>query len=211
MKVIAFNGSPKVEGNTYHAIKMVAAELEKEEIAVEIVHVGHKIIRGCTACGTCAKEKNERCIFTDDPVNECIQKIIAADGVILGSPVYFSGIAGTMKSFLDRVFYVSNGNGGLYRYKVGAALIADRRAGDTAALHQLNNYITYGEMIVATSMYWNVIYGTVPGEVQKDDEGIQTMRVLGRNMAWALKAVANQKKQEPIPAAEAKIRTNFVR
>ncbi|MGL5256754.1 MAG: flavodoxin family protein [Proteocatella sp.] len=207
MKVVAFNGSPRKQGNTYHAIKMVAEELEKEGIEVEIVHVGDKLIRGCLGCGACARNKDERCIIKeDDIVNESVQKIKEADGIILGSPVYFSGIAGTMKSFLDRVFYVSRNE--LLRHKVGASVVTVRRAGGVPTFNQLNNYINYAEMIMPSTSYWNVINGAAPGEVTQDEEGKQIMRVLGKNMAWLLKSLENSENK---PEMESKIAMNFIR
>jgi len=211
MKVLAFNGSPKKEGNTYHAIKIVLDELEKEGIETEIIHIGNKKIRGCLACAQCVKNKDEQCATKDDEVNELIQKMKEADGIILGSPVYFSGIAGTMKSFLDRAFYVSSMNGGLLRHKVGAAVTVVRRSGGIPTFDQLAKYITYSEMLMPTANYWNVIHGTAPGEVLQDEEGVQIMRILGKNMAWLLKLVEHGKGVIPAPAPEKKARTNFIR
>ena len=209
MKVVAFNGSPKKEGNTYHAIKMVLAELESAGIETEIVHVGNKMIRGCTGCNTCYKTQDEKCIIPGDEVNEWIQKMKNADGIIISSPVYFSAIAGTMKAFLDRAFYVMGANGGLARHKVGAAVVAVRRSGGVPTFNQLNNYLNYSEMVMPTSNYWNVIHGLKPGEVSQDEEGTQIMRVLGREMAWTMKMVEEGKKFEP--EQERKILTNFIR
>ncbi|MBP2034036.1 multimeric flavodoxin WrbA [Clostridium algifaecis] len=209
MKVVAFNGSPKKEGNTYHAIKMVAEELEKEGIEVEIVHVGNKAIRGCLACNACERNKNERCIIDTDEVNEWIQKMKEADGIILGSPVFYSGIAGTMKSFLDRAFYVANT--GILRHKVGAAVVAVRRSGGVATFNQLNNFINYAEMLIPSTNYWNVVHGTTPGEALEDEEGTQIMRVLGKNMAWLMKLFEKGKETVIEPERENKIFTNFVR
>ncbi|GLI53604.1 MULTISPECIES: flavodoxin family protein [Thermodesulfovibrio] len=210
MKVVAFNGSPRKNGNTYHAIKVVAEELKKENIKVEIIQVGNKRIRGCIACYKCAKNKNEKCSINDE-VNEWIQKIKESDGIILGSPVYFSGIAGTFKCFLDRAFLVASVNDGLFRHKVGAAVVADRRSGGVTTFDQLLHYLHYAEMIVPSSNYWNVIYGMNPGEVLKDEEGMQIMRILGKNMAWTLKLVENGKDKIINPEREAKIFTNFIR
>jgi multimeric flavodoxin WrbA len=207
MKVVAFNGSPKKEGNTYHAIKMVAEELEKGGIDVEIVHVGNKTIRGCLACNSCVK--NEKCVIDNDEVNEWIQKMREADGIILGSPVHYSAIGGTMKSFLDRAFYVLND--GTLRHKVGAAVVAVRRSGGVPTFNQLNNYINYAEMLMPSTNYWNVIHGTAPGEATGDEEGRQIMRVLGKNMAWLMKLVENGKGIIEEPERENKIFTNFIR
>ena len=211
MKVVAFNGSPHKKGNTYNAIETVAKELEKEGIEVEIVHVGNKAIRGCIACGGCSRNQNERCVLDKDEVNEWMQKMKEADGIILGSPVYYSAIAGTMKSFLDRAFYVASSNGGMFRHKVGASVVAVRRSGGIPVFDQLNNYINYSEMIMPTSNYWNVAYGTAPGEVTQDEEGMQIMRVLGKNMAWMMKVVEAGKSQVKENEKEDKIFTNFIR
>ena len=209
MKVVAFNGSPRKEGNTYHAIKMVADELEKEGIEVEIIHVGNKTIKGCLACGACARNKNEKCITENDEVNEWIQKMKEADGILLGSPVHYSAIAGTMKSFLDRAFYVANT--GMFKNKVGASVVAVRRSGGVTTFNQLNNYINYAEMLMPSSNYWNVIHGTKPGDAMEDEEGKQIMRVLGKNMAYLLKLVQNGKGTVEAPEREKKVFTNFIR
>lgn len=209
MKVIAINGSPKAKGNTYHAIKLVFEEMEKFGIETEIIHVGNQVFRGCMACGACAKNRDEKCIF-DDGINDIIQKMKKADGIILGSPVHYSAIAGTMKSFLDRAFYVAGVNGGLFRHKVGASVVAVRRSGGLPTFNQLNNFINYSEMLMPTSNYWNVIHGRAPEEVLQDEEGIQIMKVLGKNMAWLLKLVENGK-NIPAPEKDKKIFTSFIR
>ncbi|EYE89615.1 FMN reductase [Fervidicella metallireducens AeB] len=208
MKVVAFNGSPREKGNTYYAIKTVADELEKEGIEVEIVHVGNKLIRGCTACNACARNKNGKCIIDNDEVNEWINKMVEADGIILGSPVYFSGINGTMKSFLDRAFYVASKQ---LRYKVGASVVAVRRSGGVAVFNQLNNYINYAEMLMPSTNYWNVIHGRAVGEASQDEEGNQIMRILGKNMAYLLKLVENGKDSVKEPEKENKVYTHFIR
>lgn len=211
MKVIGFNGSPRINGNTEGAINTVFAELEKAGIETEMIHVGKEKVRGCLACYTCAKKKNEKCAIEDDPVNEWIQKMKQADGIILGSPVHFSGVAGTMKSFLDRAFFVGSANGGLYRHKVGASVAAVRRSGGLPTVNTLNHYITYSEMILATSNYWNVAHGTMPGDMEQDGEGKQIMEVLGRNMAWIMKTMEYGKKEIHAPDPVAKTMTNFIR
>ena len=211
MKVVAFNGSPKKQGNTWHAISMVAAELEKENIATEIIHVGNKLIRGCSACGQCSENKNEQCVLTGDEVNDWIQKMKHADGIIFGSPVHYAAMAGTMKSFMDRAFYVTGVNNGMLRHKVGAAVVAVRRSGGLPTFDQLNNFINYSEMLIPTANYWNVIHGARPGEVTQDEEGKQIMRVLGKNMAWLLKLVENGKATVAEPERENKIYMNFIR
>jgi len=213
MKVVAINGSPKNNGNTAQLIDTIAQELAKENITTEVLHIGNKTIRGCFGCGACAKNKDERCVAKDDAyVNECIQKMKEADGILIGTPVHWAGIAKTMKSFLDRAFYVSSANGNLFRHKVGASIVAVRRSGGVSTFDAMNHYLTYGEMIMPTTNYWNVAHGRVPGEVHEDLEGMQIARVLGKNMAWTLKVMENAKANNIIPPEqEAKIMTNFVR
>ena len=211
MKMVAFNGSPKKEGNTYHAIRLVAAELEKEGIETEIVQVGDKAIRGCLACYQCLKNQNEQCVIKGDEVNEYIQKMKGADAIILGSPVYYSAINGTMKSFLDRAFFVMGVNGGMLRHKVGASVVAVRRSGGMPTFDQVNHFLNYSEMLLPTSNYWNVIHGRAPGEVLQDEEGVQVMRVLGKNMAWLMKLVAAGKGVVAAPEQETKVFMNFIR
>jgi multimeric flavodoxin WrbA len=150
-------------------------------------------------------------VLPGDPVNELIQKMKEADGIILASPVYYSAIAGTMKSFLDRAFYVSGANDQMLRHKVGAAVVAVRRSGGMPTFHQLNNYLLYSEMLLPTSNYWNVIHGRAPGEVTQDLEGVQIMRVLGKNMAWLMKLVQHGKESVPPPEREQKTLFNFIR
>ncbi|WP_326910191.1 flavodoxin family protein [Sedimentibacter sp. MB31-C6] len=210
MKVVAFNGSPRNDGNTYEAIKIVTNELESQGIEVEIIQVGNKKINGCTACNACFKNRNERCII-DDEVNEWIQKMKESDGIILGSPVHFSAISATMKAFLDRAFYVADANKSLFRHKVGASVVAVRRSGGVPTYNQLNNYIQYTEMLMPSSNYWNVIYGLKPGQVIEDEEGVQIMRVLGKNMAWLMKLIEFGKDKIEEPEFEKKRYTNFIK
>ncbi len=211
MKVIGFNGSARKKGNTAGSLSTVFAELEKAGIDTELVHVGKETVRGCIACYGCVKNQDEACTLKDDPVNEWIQKMKAADGILLGSPVYFSGVAGTMKSFLDRAFFVSSVNGGLFRHKVGAAVAAVRRSGGVPTVDTLNHYINYSEMIMPSSNYWNVAHGMNPGEMEQDGEGKQIMEILGRNMAWIMKVIEAGKEQLPPPEALPKTMTNFIR
>lgn len=211
MKVVAINGSPNKNGNTAFAIETVAKELRNAGIDVEVLQVGSENIRGCTACGTCARNRDERCTIKSDSVNDYVNKMKNADGILLGTPVYFSGVAGTMKAFLDRAFFVSSVNGGLFRHKVGACVAAVRRSGGVATYEQLYNYINYSEMIIASSSYWNVIHGNSEGEACQDAEGVQIMRVLGKNMAWILKLVENGRGTVEEPEAERKVFTNFIR
>ncbi len=211
MKVIAINGSPNKEGNTHHALQIIGGRLKENNIDMEIIHIGNKAIRGCIACGKCRENKDEKCSITTDPVNEYIQSIKGADGLILGAPVHYSGIPGTMKSFLDRAFYVATSNGGLFRQKVAAAVVAVRRSGGSSTLDGLYHFLAYSEMILATSNYWNIIHGRMPGEVLKDDEGVQVLEVLGNNMAWLLKMKEQTKNTLPAPAPVEKVITNFIR
>ena len=211
MKVLAINGSPHKEGNTYHALMGVGKELLANDIEFEIIHVGNKAVRGCLACGKCAKNKDEKCGIVTDSLNEWIQKMKEADGIILGSPVHYAGIPGTMKCFLDRAFYVAGSNGGMFRQKVAAAVVAVRRTGGSVTFDSLNHYLNYSEMIIATSNYWNITHGTSPGEVLQDHEGVQIMDVLGQNMAWLLKMREQTKETVPAPEAVRKVFTNFIR
>jgi len=211
MKVIAFNGSPKKEGNTYHAIKLVAEELEKQDIEVEIIHVGSEMIRGCMACNGCIRNQNEKCVLPGDSVNEWIQKMKEADGIILGSPVHYSSMGATMKAFLDRAFYVAGVNKSMLRHKVGAAVVAVRRSGGVTTFDQLNHYINYSEMLMPASNYWNVIHGLKPGEVNQDEEGVQIMKTLAENMAWLMKLVEFGRDKVEEPQINKKVFTNFIR
>ena len=211
LKVIGFNGSARKKGNTAGSLNPVFAELEKAGIETEMIHVGKEKVRGCIACYGCAKNQDEACTLKDDPVNDWIQKMKEADGILLGSPVYFSGVAGTMKSFLDRAFFVSSVNGGLFRHKVGAAVAAVRRSGGIPTVDSLNHYINYSEMIMPSSNYWNVAHGANPGEMEQDGEGKQIMEVLGKNMAWIMNVIAAGKEQFPAPEPVAKTMTNFIR
>lgn len=210
MKVVAFNGSPNKEGNTWNALKMVTTELEANGIETEIVHVGNKAIRGCVACCQCVKNKNEQCVQVGDEVNEWVQNMKQADGIILGSPVHYSAIGGTMKSFLDRAFFVTGVNDSMLRHKVGASVVAVRRSGGLPTFDQLNNFLNYAEMLIPTSNYWNVIHGRTPGEVLQDLEGVQIMRVLGKNMAWLMKLVEHGKGTITPPEREPKTMFSFI-
>jgi multimeric flavodoxin WrbA len=211
MKVVGFNGSPRKKGNTACSMNTIFGELESAGIETEMIHVGKEKIHGCIACHGCVKNQNEACSVEGDPVNEWIQKIKEADGIVLGSPVHFSGIAGTMKSFLDRAFFVSSVNGNLFHHKVGAAVAAVRRSGGIPTVNSLNHYISYSEMIIPTSNYWNVAHGLNPGEMEQDGEGKQIMEVLGKNMAWIMKVIEHGKEQFPAPDMVAKKMTNFIR
>lgn len=211
MKVVAINGSPRREGNTESALRIVMKELENEGIETELIQVGNKAVRGCVGCNGCFKNRNDKCVITGDDVNEWIQSIKDADGILLGSPVYYSGMSGTMKAFLDRLFYVSGANGGYFRGKVGASVAAVRRSGGIPTVDQLNKYLQYEEMLMVNGNYWTVIHGLKPGETEQDGEGKQIMSRLGKNMAWALKLVEHGKGVVDHPEAERKVYTHFVR
>jgi multimeric flavodoxin WrbA len=211
MKVVAFNGSPKKEGNTYYALKLVCEQLQQKGIETEIVHLGNKGIKGCLACGKCRENRDEKCIIKTDDVNIWIQKMKQADGILLGSPVHYAALSANIKAFLDRAFYVSGSNGNLFRHKVGASVVAVRRSGGLPTFNEMNNYLHYSEMFIATSNYWNVIHGSVPGDVHQDEEGVQIMRVLGKNMSFLLQLMEYGKGSIEVPQQETKIFTNFVR
>ena len=208
MKVLLINGSPNATGCTYTALSEVAKELEKLNIETEIFHVGKKPIRGCMACGGCYGDKAGKCVFNDDTVNIALEKAKEADGFIFGSPVHYAAVSGQMTSFLDRFFYAGEG----FQYKPGAAIVSCRRGGATATFEQLNKYFTISNMPVVSSQYWNMVHGRTPEEVKQDLEGMQTMRVLGRNMAWLLKSLAAGKAAGiPLPEQEERVFTNFIR
>jgi multimeric flavodoxin WrbA len=187
MKVVAFNGSPRKDGNTVTLIKHVLDELEKERIETEIVQIGGKSIHGCTACGKCVENKDRKCIIDKDIVNDCIEKMLEADGIILGSPTYFADLTPELKALIDRAGFVAGANGGLLRHKVGAAVVAVRRAGSIHVFDSINHLFTISQMIIPGSSYWNIGMGLDEGNVERDEEGIQTMHTLGQNMAWLLK------------------------
>ncbi len=189
MRVAAFNCSPRKNGNTSRMINVVLGELEKEGISTELVQVGKKKIRGCIACYKCREKKDSSCHAgkEGDILNDCLEKMIEADGIIIGSPTYFSNISTEAKALIDRAGLVARMNGDLFKRKVGAAVIAARRAGAVPAFSAVNYFFLIGQMIVPGSTYWNLGYGLDPGEVEKDEEGIKTMKDLGVNMAWLLK------------------------
>lgn len=186
MKVTAFNGSPRMDGNTAHMIRHVFSALEREGIETELYQLGGRKIRGCAACYGCAKNKDGRCAI-DDVANECIEKMMRSDGIILASPTYFADVTAEMKALIDRAGLVSITNGRMLRRKVGAAVVAVRRAGSIHVFDSINHFFLINEMIVPGSIYWNMGIGREKGEVEEDDEGVETMKVLGENMAWLLK------------------------
>ena len=211
MKVLAINGSPRENGNTAQAMQLLLKELQDEGIETELVTIGQETIHGCISCFKCAENSDGRCGAFNDAVNELLPKMVAADGIVLGSPVYFCGINGAIKAFLDRAFFVSWINGGLLRLKIGASVVAARRSGGTPSFDQLNKYFQISELMTVGSCYWNVVHGFQPGEVQQDLEGLRIVRTLGRNMAWLLKLVENGKGQVALPQSEEPVMTNFVR
>ena len=190
MKVVAFNGSPKPNGNTAQGIRIVFEELQKAGIETEFIQLGGRKVFGCLACGKCWETKNNRCIRQDDEMNEFIQKMQEADGIIIGSPTYFSNVSTEVKALIDRAGFVAKANGGdLLRGKVGASVIAVRRAGSTFVYSAINFFFGIAEMVIPTSSYWNMTLSLEPGDIQKDTEGIETFRTLGKNMAKLLKQV----------------------
>ena len=205
MKILLINGSPRKNGNTARALAEMEAVFAKEGFACETVQVGSLEIRGCVGCKSC--RKNGKCVF-DDAVNEVAEKLAAADGVVIGSPVYYASANGTLIAFLDRLFYSTSFDKSM---KVGAAIASARRGGLTATFDQLNKYFTLSGMPVASGNYWNGVHGKGGDDALADLEGMQTMRILGRNMAFLIKAIALAKNTIPLPTPEDKIYTNFIR
>ena len=187
MKVVAINGSARKDGNTAILIRRVFQVLEKEGIETELIQLAGKQIHGCRACGTCRKVKNKQCKIVNDNVNLYIEKMASADGIILGSPTYFSMMSPEMKALIDRAGFVARANSDLFKRKVGAAVVAVRRAGGIPTFDAINNFFLISQMIIPGSSYWNVGIGLNKGDVEKDEEGMQTMEDLGRNMAWLIK------------------------
>ena len=206
MKVLLINGSPKVSGNTAFALEQMAEVFAAEGIETETIQVGNQLIRGCQGCGACYKLG--KCVFGDDLVNETALKLAEADGMVIGSPVYYASPNGTLISFLDRLFYSSSAD---LRMKVGASIVCARRGGTTAAMDVLNKYFTISQMPVASSSYWNIIHGAKPGQAAEDAEGVRTMRNLAKNMAYMIKAFAAAKDTVVLPEPEPKAFTNFIR
>lgn len=205
MKALLINGSPKKNGNTAYALGQMAEVFESLGVEAEILHVGNQAIRGCIACGACAKK--EQCVF-DDAVNEAAPKFREADGIVVGSPVYYASANATLVAFLDRLFYSTAFD---KRMKVGASVVVARRGGCSATFDELNKYFTISGMPVASSGYWNSVHGRTPGEAAEDAEGLVTVRNLARNMAFLMKAIALGKEQIGLPELEARVATNFIR
>lgn len=205
MKVILINGSPNAKGCTYTALEEVSKTLKSDGIETEIIHVGHKDIRGCIGCRQC-KTKG-KCVF-NDIVNDIAPKFKECDGIVIGSPVYFASANGTLVSFIDRLFYSMTADKTM---KVGAAVVSCRRGGNSATFDELNKYFTISQMPIASSQYWNMVHGNSPEEVQQDLEGLQTMRTLGKNMAFLIKSIQLGKKEFGLPEKEEHKFTNFIR
>lgn len=206
MHVLMINGSPRKNGCTHTILSEVAGRLEAHGITSNILHIGTKPISGCIACYKCVE--TGYCVFDGDPVNECVDLLEEADGLVVGSPVYFAGPNGALCAFLDRVFYRKYYK---YNFKPAAAVACCRRGGAATAFDRLIKYFTIAQMPVVSSQYWNMAYGNTPEEVRQDHEGMQTMRTLGNNMAWLLKCIDAAKATVPYPEKEQPARTNFIR
>jgi multimeric flavodoxin WrbA len=205
MKVIAFNGSPNPNGSTARGVSVMTAELNKAGIETEIVQIGNLKIQGCLACEKCRELGH--CVIANDPVNECFEKMQKADGIILASPVYYGGIAGTFKSFLDRLFFPR----AKMQYKIGASVVSVRRTGGISVFQQLNNYFNLAQIIITPGIYWDVIHGGAAEKLSEDEEGQCIMETQGRNMAWLLKCLSAGKKETPLPELPQRVWTNFIR
>ena len=191
LKVVAFNGSPRKNGNTSILIRQVLSVMEDKGIETETVQVGGKPIRGCIACFKCMENKNRHCAVDKDMLNDCVDRMAVADGIILGSPTYFASMTPEIKALIDRAGMVSRANDMMFRRKVGAAVVAARRAGTVHTFDSINHFFTIGEMIVPGSSYWNMGFGREKGEVNDDAEGMAVMKTLGENMAWLLEKIAD--------------------
>jgi multimeric flavodoxin WrbA len=187
MNVVAFNGSARKDGNTAILLRAALGEMEKEGVGTELVQLSGERIRGCTACYKCFRNQDRRCSVKGDAANGCIGKMASADGILLGSPTYFADVSAEMKALIDRAGMVGRANGDMYRRKAGAAVVAVRRGGAIHALDTMNHFFLIGQMIVVGANYWNVGIGREIGDVEKDEEGLNTMRTLGQNMAWLLR------------------------
>jgi len=210
MKVLLINGSANAHGCTYTALCEVEKALHEEGVETEIFQLGSAPIRGCTGCGACFKMKKNRCVHDDDAVNRCLEKCETADGFVFGSPVHYASAGGAITALMDRMFYSGSR---LMRAKPACAVVSARRAGTTAALDQLQKYFTISGMPIATSQYWPMVHGNTPEQVMQDEEGLQIMRHLGRNLAWMMKSFAVAKEHGVLPPAleKEKKRTNFIR
>ncbi len=189
MKVIAINGSARKNGNTYKLLNLVTDELNDEGIDTEIVELAGKPVQGCIACYKCFEKKNKRCNVDKDELNTYIEKMLEADGILLGSPTYFADVSATMKALIERAGMVARANEDMFKRKAGAGVVAARRGGATHVFSSLNYFFLIGQMIIPGSVYWNFGIGKDPGEVMNDEEGVRTMQILGKNMAWILKKI----------------------
>lgn len=211
MKVMGFNGSARKDGNTSVLIQKVFEELEAQGIETKLVNLGPKSVNGCLACMKCHENKDGHCVQKKDELNDWLDEMKTCNGIILGTPVYFAGISGQIKCFIDRTGMVARANGNMFQRKVGAGVVAVRRAGSVSAFHSLNAYFTIAEMIIVGSSYWNMGYGRDKGEVLQDGEGLQTMANLGKNMAWLIKTIEASKEAVPSPQTSIAVITNFTR
>lgn len=189
MKVVAFNGSARKDGNTAILVKTVFAELKRAGIRTELVQLAGKKIHGCTACSKCFTNQDRQCAVKGDILNACIEKMLEADGIILASPTYFSDVSTEMKALIDRAGFVAKANQDMFRRKVGASIVAVRRGGAIHAFDTMNHFFFISQMVVPGSSYWNIGLGLAPGDVEGDEEGLMTMQTLGANMAWLLKKI----------------------
>lgn len=190
MKVVAINGSPRREGNTAYLLGRVLQVLGEAGIETELVQLGGKKVQGCLACYKCFERKDQRCHNDSDPINSCVEKMLAADGIVIGSPTYFSNVSTEVKALIDRAGLVAKANDDMFKRKVGAAVVAVRRAGAVNVFSAINYFFTIGQMIIPGSSYWNLGIGREPGEVENDAEGLKTIDTLGENMAWLLQRLA---------------------
>lgn len=189
MKVIAFNGSPRSAGNTAQSLKIVLSQLEQEGIETEIIQLGGTKVYGCLSCRKCAQNKNKRCTRNDDDMNIYIEKMISADGIIIGSPTYFSNVSSEVKALIDRSGCVSKVNGGLYKGKIGTAVVSARRSGASFVYSAINFFFGVSEMIIPSSFYWNMTLSKEPGDIENDEEGIRIFQTLGKNIASTLRKI----------------------
>ncbi len=211
MQVVAVNASPREGGNTHLLLNRVCERLQARDIQTEIIHIGGKPVHGCRGCRHCFEKRDRNCIIRSDVINKCIGKLLEADGVILGSPTYFSDVTTEMKALIDRAGYVSLANDNPLAGKVGAAVTAVRRAGAQHALHSMHHLFSILQMPVATSTYWNIGYGATPGEAGLDSEGLQSMDNLGDTMAWLMHCIESGSRQYPFPKGDRSRRMNFIR
>jgi multimeric flavodoxin WrbA len=208
MNVLLINGSPNAKGCTFMALSEVGKTLNENGIDTEIIHVGNQDLRGCIVCNKCVK--TGKCVF-DDVVNKAAVKFSECDGIVVGSPVYYASANGNLISFLDRLFYSTERKGLDKIMKVGAAVVSARRGGCTATFDEMNKYFSISGMPIVTSQYWNILYGPTPAQAIRDEEGLQTMRTLGRNMAFLIKSIALGKERFGLPSREKLVHTNFIR